>query len=81
MNVKYMIKLLEKCSTDARECYPNDAELRSMYFARALGTELAVLGEPCGPLVANLMSTRTNANYIADRELEGGETAAKAAAL
>ena len=72
MNAKYMIKLLEKCSADARACYPNDAELRSMYFARALGTELAVVGEPCGPVVANLMSPRTNANYIADRELEAG---------
>ena len=79
MNVKYMIKLLEKCSADARECYPNDAELRSMYFARALGTELAVVGEPCGPLVANLMSTRTNANYIADRELDAAPASQAAA--
>ena len=79
MNVKYMIKLLEKCSADARACYPNDAELRSTYFARALGTELAVLGEPCGPIIANLMSVRTNANYIADRALEAAEPAIQAA--
>lgn len=79
MNVKYMIKLLEKCSADARECYPNDAELRSLYFARALGTELAVLGEPCGPVIANLMSARSNANYMADRELDAA-TAIQAAA-
>ncbi|MFS2004631.1 hypothetical protein ACEN9F_13495 [Duganella sp. CT11-25] len=64
MNAKNMLKLMEKCTADARECYPNDACMRSMFFVVALANELDLLEEPLGPQLRALSSARTNADYV-----------------
>lgn len=64
MNAKYMIKLLEKCCGDARECHPNDARMRGLYFVVALANELDVCGEPLGPRIRALASPLSDADYV-----------------
>jgi hypothetical protein len=63
MNAKNMLKLLEKCATDARACFPNSASGRSGYFLQALANEFDLVEEPLAPLLRALPCPLTDADY------------------
>jgi hypothetical protein len=73
MNAKNMLKILEKCAADARECFPNDARNRCNFFTLTLSNELDLVGEPLGPRIRALSSPLSDADRAA---IDGAGSAA-----